>query len=185
MKTALTIICIICGGIASADEPIEKNLASMKRGNSTYSYVRIDRGKKTEWQLLNMPSGDVILRLSHDQEKADSSILTYSNLIDVVREGDQVGVLLSLDVGLLYVRCSRGENGPWTEIWRQNIMGASGPSSNITSIKLDSLDTVGIVAKDGGRSEFVLSKTEVKKDGSAYQADKGFSIRGGSPEKSE
>jgi len=171
--------------MAYADEPIEKNLVSMKRGNSTYSYVRIDHEKSIEWQLRHQPSGDVVFRFLHDKQKSDSSIFTYSNLIDVVREKDQVGVLLSLDIGLLYVRGSRGADGAWTETWRQRIIGASGPNNNITSIKLESLDTVGIASKDGGNNRFVLTKTEVTKDGEAYAPSKGLSVKGGSPEKSK
>lgn len=185
MKTALTIICLICGSLASADELIEKNLASMKHGNSTYSYVRIEHEKNIEWQLRHQPSGDVVLSFSHDKQKSDSSIFTYSNLIDVIREEDRIGVLLSLDVGLLYVRCDRGDDGAWTEIWKQRIIGASDPNSNITSIKLEKLDTVEIASKDGESSKFVLSKSEVKKNGALYVPSKGLSVKGASTEKSK
>lgn len=182
MKIALTFICLICGSMASADEPIEKNLVSIKRENSTYSYVRIGNENNIEWQLRHQPSGDVVLRFFHDKENSDTSIFTYSNLIDVVQEEDQFGVLLSLDVGLLYIRCSRGADGTWTENWRQRIIGASGPNKNIASIKLEKLDTVGIASDDGGSSKFVLSKSEVKKDGASYVPSKGLSIKGGSTE---
>jgi len=50
---------------------------------------------------------------------------------------------------------------------------------------LESLDTVGIASKDGGNNRFVLTKTEVTKDGEAYAPSKGLSVKGGSPEKSK
>jgi len=185
MKRALTIIYFISATFACADETSEKTLASMKRGDTTFNYVRIIRGEQSEWELRVLPKGDILLKLSSEKDKGISSMYTYSNLIDVVHEGDQVGVLLSVDVGLLYIRCAREADGYWKESWRQRIIGATGPQAKTTLIKLKKIDTITIESKEGNDSEFVLSKEEVKKDGSTYEPDRGFLLGGGAPAKSE
>ncbi len=107
MKIKMTLLCILYGALAFAGEPLEKTLTSINRGVFTFSYIRINRNDKTEWELRQVPSGELILRLTHNKTDADYSIYTYSNLIDVMREGNQAGVLLSLDVGLLILSAFR------------------------------------------------------------------------------
>jgi hypothetical protein len=180
MKKALTFIYFIFGSFAFAGEPVEKTLASIKRGDATFSYVRTDREDRSEWELRHAPRGDVLLRFSTEKADAKKSIYTYSNLIDVIKENDQAGILLSLDVGLLYVRCTQKDDGSWTETWRQRIIGATGPQAKITVIQLKAIDTITIKSSERNHSEFVLSQQEVKKDGVAYVPTKGVSIGGGS-----
>lgn len=180
MKTVLTVISCIFGAYAFADEPIENTLASIKRGDTTFSYVRTDLKDRSEWELRNAQRGDVLLKFSIEKADAKKSIYTYSNLIDVIKVNDQAGILLSLDVGLLYVRCSQKDDGSWTEAWRQRIIGATGPQAKITLIQLKTIDTITIKSSERNHSEFVISQQEVKKDGVAYVPAKGFSIGGGS-----
>jgi hypothetical protein len=180
MKKSLTFFCFIFQAFAFADEPVEKTLASIKRGDATFSYVRTDREERSDWELRHAPLGEVLLRFSTEKIDAKKSIYTYSNLIDVIKEKDQAGVLLSLDVGLLYVRCSQKDDGSWTETWRQRIIGAIGPQAKITAIQLKAIDTITIISSKDNHSEFVVSKQEVKKDGVIYVPAKEFSIQGGS-----
>jgi hypothetical protein len=185
MKTKVILLCILCGALAYAGDPFEKALRSMNRGDFTFSYIRINRKDKTEWELRQVPSAEIILRLTHDKTNADSSIYTYSNLIDVMRESNKVGVLLSLDVGLLYIQCNRAADGSWSEAWRQIILGATGPSKNTASIRLDGINSVEIASSEGVRSTYTITNSQVKKDGVPYSPSKIFSISGGNSQETK
>jgi hypothetical protein len=181
MKKLIIITILLSTNLLMSDEPKHTLLRKITKDVASYSYVKKHIEGGTNWELLIKPENELIVLFSSKNIDEKSSNYLHSNLIDTNRNGNIIGILLSIDIGMVYIQCEREKDGSWKELWRKHIVGATGPGQNISAITLYSLDSFEVVKRNGTKTKFELSKDQIKKDGKEFKVDKVLSIKAGKP----
>jgi hypothetical protein len=164
------LLVMVCFGfmtciLAKAEEV---PMRVLRNESGVYEYVRIQGEQQDAWELRSGDSNEVIFRHVLDKRDVGGSVFEYSNLVDVVRKGDEVGVLLSVHVGLMYIRCARTRDGQWEESWRKLIVGATGLGVSAVSVKLEQISRIDVITKDEALNTYDVSRDAVLKDGKPF-----------------